>query len=104
MTVSRDTYVSRLLGLVGWQTLGHDAEVRYPEITIDAEFLAATDLVLLPSEPFEFTAEHRDAFARDHPEVAQPLLLDGEMVSWYGSRAIPGIEYLAALAQRCAAG
>jgi ABC-type hemin transport system substrate-binding protein len=104
MTVSRDTYVSRLLELVGWRTLGHDPEMRYPEVTIDDALLAGTDLVLLPSEPFEFTAEHRDAFARDHPDVAATLLIDGEMVSWYGSRAIQGVEYLAALAKRCAAG
>ncbi|HJM50987.1 MAG TPA: helical backbone metal receptor [Alphaproteobacteria bacterium] len=104
MTISRDTYASRLLALVGWRTLGHDADRRYPEVSIDAELLARTDLVLLPSEPFEFTAEHRDAFVRDHPAVAQPLLLDGEMVSWYGSRAIQGVEYLAALAKRCGAG
>ena len=104
MTVSRDTYVSRLLELVGWRTLGHDPERRYPEVTVDDALLAGTDLVLLPSEPFEFTAEHRDAFAREYPQVAEPVLIDGEMVSWYGSRAIQGVEYLAALAKRCAAG
>jgi hypothetical protein len=28
-------------------------------------------------------------------------LIDGEMMSWYGSRAIEGLRYLRALAEEC---
>ena len=102
MTVSRDTYVSRTLALVGWETVGQDAAVRYPEIEIGPSLLAATDLVLFPSEPYAFTAADMEAFAGAHPGAPRLSAIDGEMVSWYGSRAIAGLGYLAALASRLA--
>jgi len=92
MTISRDTYIARMLGLVNWQTVGDDPAIRYPEVDL-AGLLAETDLVLLPSEPFEFTGKHRAEFQADHPGV-EALLIDGEMTSWYGSRAIEGLRYL----------
>ena len=63
--------------------------------------MAATDLFLFPTEPWEFTREDVDAFLRDHdcpPDKALPV--DGEYCSWYGSRAIAGLGYLKELAER----
>ncbi len=95
MTVSRDTYVSRMLALVGWETIGHDDTVRYPEIDIDAALLAETDLVLFSSEPYAFKQADIDAFGSDYPTGRARLLpIDGEMTSWYGGRAIEGLGYL----------
>ena len=54
MTVSRDTYISRTLALVGWHTLPSMAEARYPELELDATMLANVDHVLLSSEPYRF--------------------------------------------------
>jgi hypothetical protein len=61
----------------------------------DAPWLAEVDRILLSSEPYRFTQTHRDALARD-PRLATKRieLIDGEMVSWYGVRAIEGIAYL----------
>ena len=54
------------------------------------------DLVLLSTEPYRFTEDHADALER---QLGKPVLLvDGEMLSWYGSRAMDGVRYLAALA------
>ncbi len=92
MTISRDTYIARTLALVNWQTVGDDPEIRYPEVDL-AGLLAETDLVLLPSEPFEFTQMHLADFRASHPNL-KALLIDGEMTSWYGSRAIEGLGYL----------
>jgi len=51
------------------------------------------DRVLLSTEPFRFREPHaRDLRAR-HPDVRVELI-DGEMTSWYGSRAIAGLAYL----------
>ena len=95
MTVSRDTYVSRFLALAGWQTIGHDDANRYPTINIDPALLAQTDIVLFSSEPYAFTDDDVGAFAAAHPSTSAPLLaIDGEMTSWYGSRAIAGLSYL----------
>jgi len=100
MTVSRDTYISALLGLVGWQTRLHDPAVRYPAVDLTPETVATTDLFLFPTEPWEFTRRDVEAFLRDYacpPEKA--LMVDGEYCSWYGSRAIAGLGYLKALAE-----
>jgi ABC-type Fe3+-hydroxamate transport system substrate-binding protein len=98
MTVTRETYVSRMLALAGWHTVPSDADRRYPEITLDEALLADVDLVLFASEPFPFKAGHIEAFRATHPgHAAKALAIDGEMVSWYGSRAVAGLAYLAAL-------
>ena len=95
MTVSHDTYVSRLLALAGWHTVGHDDSVRFPEVEIDEDLLAGTDLVLFSSEPYAFKPEDIMAFATDNAFGSARLLpIDGEMTSWYGSRAVMGLTYL----------
>jgi len=95
MTISRDTYISRTLALVRWQTVPETASDRYPEIALDETTLAGVDVVLASSEPFPFRARDVDAL-RALPELrGRPVaLIDGEMTSWYGSRAIAGLEHL----------
>ncbi|WP_028100604.1 helical backbone metal receptor [Pseudoduganella violaceinigra] len=95
MTVSRDTYIARMLALIGWSipALG---DQRYPSFTWDEALLRDVDQVLLSSEPYRFTEEHVDALER---QIGKPVqLVDGEMMSWYGSRALQGIRYLKGLA------
>jgi len=95
MTVSADTYIARLLALVNWQTLGHDPQVRYPTIELTDALLAETDLVLFSSEPFPFKEHHLDAFRAAFPAHAgKARPIDGQRVSWYGSRAILGLDYI----------
>lgn len=95
MTVRRDTYIASMLAAAGWDTLPEHAELRFPEFTWDAPWLADVARVLLPSEPYAFSDRHLAEVAK----LAQrPVTrIDGEMVSWYGSRALPGLRYLAAL-------
>ena len=95
MTVSRDTYISRTLARVGWDTVAHDSRVRYPTLEDPAPALEQADLVLLSSEPFPFKPKHIDELRRSYPMGEAPAtIIDAEMVSWYGSRAIPGMDYL----------
>ncbi len=102
MTVSADTYIARMLALVSWRVIGgDDRRVRYPEIELNDDTLAAADLVLFGTEPFAFTEAHLAAFRAAHASHAEKaMLLDGEMTSWYGSRAIAGLRYLADIARR----
>jgi hypothetical protein len=54
------------------------------------------DAILLSSEPYAFRTRHADVLADLFP--GKPILLvDGELLSWYGSRAIEGLRYLQAL-------
>lgn len=100
MGVSRDTYIARMLALVGWETLPAECETRYPELTLDKALLDAADLILFSSEPYRFLPEHLEIFARDYDCPLEKLrLIDGEMTSWYGSRAIQGLSYLASISR-----
>jgi ABC-type Fe3+-hydroxamate transport system substrate-binding protein len=95
MTISRDTYISRTLALVNWQTVPETSDARYPMIELDPAMLANVDVVLLSSEPYMFRKAHVEE-ARAMPELRgkRVALIDGEMTSWYGPRAIAGLEYL----------
>jgi hypothetical protein len=102
MTISRDTYIAQTLALFRWRAaqpvdLGSPVgdkglQVRYPEVRL-TDFAGEVDRVLLSSEPFHFKAEHVEEVATLVPG-AEVSLIDGEMTSWYGSRAIAGLEYL----------
>jgi ABC-type Fe3+-hydroxamate transport system substrate-binding protein len=92
MTVSRDTYVSRTLGLFGLQTFPVSADARYPKISLAESWLQDVEFVLLSSEPYRFQEKH---VAEIETMLKKPArLVDGEMTSWYGSRAIQGLRYL----------
>ncbi|HTH73682.1 MAG TPA: helical backbone metal receptor, partial [Trinickia sp.] len=95
---------SSMLRLVNWQTWpavtgGFTGADRYPTFDFDDPAFASVERVLLASEPYRFTEKHRDALAADPRLTGKKLqLVDGEMISWYGSRAIDGVDYLRALA------
>ncbi|MCX7165242.1 MAG: helical backbone metal receptor [Rhodocyclales bacterium] len=100
MTVRRDTYIAAMLGAAGWDTLPAEAPVRFPIFGWDAPWLADVARVLLPSEPYAFTDRH---LAEVGALAQRPVTrIDGEMVSWYGSRAIAGLHYLAGLRRQLA--
>ena len=100
MSISRDTYIARTLAAVGWDSVPEAAETRYPVIDIDA-MAASADRVLLSTEPYRFGAIHATELAA-HLQGKPVTLIDGEMTSWYGPRAIPGFAYLAQLRRQMA--
>jgi ABC-type Fe3+-hydroxamate transport system substrate-binding protein len=91
MTISPETYISRTLGLFKWQTVPATTDERYPQVDLTE---CEVDHVLLSSEPFHFKEHHVEEVAALVPG-ATVSLIDGEMTSWYGSRAIAGLGYLA---------
>ena len=99
MTVSRATYIAQMLALIGWQQWeAVDNDARYPAFKWTPALLDQIDEVLLSTEPYRFTQSHADALEQ---QLGKPvLLIDGEMLSWYGSRAIPGLRALRMLAAR----
>lgn len=90
MTVSRDTYISRNLALFGLHTRPEHADERYPRL--ESLNVQGIELVLLSSEPYRFRERHR---ADVEALTGKPtLLVNGEMTSWYGPRAVAGLAYL----------
>ena len=92
MSVSADTYIARMLAELGWQVPALPDAARYPRFTWSDALVRELDAVLLSTEPYRFTESHADALEK---QLGLPVfLVDGEMMSWYGSRALAGLRYL----------
>ena len=94
MTVNADTFVSALLADAGGRNVfAHESE-RYPTITADALREADPDVVLLSTEPFPFKPAHADDLAAATGIPRERFaIVDGELLSWHGSRTPAGIDY-----------
>ncbi|MEZ5578327.1 MAG: hypothetical protein R3F40_02190 [Candidatus Competibacteraceae bacterium] len=104
MGINRDTYIARISGAGRLETLPAECEVRYLELEINKALLDAADFILFSSEPYRFLPEDLEGFARDYDCPAEKLrLIDVEMTSWYGSRAIQGLRYMGQLAREISA-
>jgi ABC-type Fe3+-hydroxamate transport system substrate-binding protein len=97
MSVSRDTYIARMMAEIGWSLPQLADPARYPRFAWSEQLVAQLDGVLLSTEPYRFTDAHADALER---RIGKPVqLVDGEMMSWYGSRSLAGLRYLRGIAE-----
>lgn len=98
MTVNDDTFIAGLLALPGGQNVFGSRDTRYPAITADELHAADPLLVLLPNEPFPFQGKHADELAAlSRLPRDRFRLVDGELLSWHGSRTPRGIDYAESL-------
>jgi ABC-type Fe3+-hydroxamate transport system substrate-binding protein len=115
MTFNQDTYMHDLLRVCGGVNvfadrqrryplkadLGEDdaypaddpriagKDTRYPRVTLQEVTEAQPDVILLPSEPFEFTEAHIPIFASlDVPAARNEriTLVEGSLLTWHGTR------------------
>jgi ABC-type Fe3+-hydroxamate transport system substrate-binding protein len=101
MSVSRDTYIGKMLELVNWHTPYDDPDNRYPEVQAGDKALYGVHQYLFSSEPFPFKNKHLREFSTSFDVPEDNLTyVDGELMSWYGSRALHGLAYLEKLAQK----
>ena len=86
MTINHDTFIHDMLCRQGFINAFADrTDSRYPIIT-DAELRKTNpEILFLSSEPFRFKAHHREELQQILPE-SRIHLLNGELLSWYGSR------------------
>ncbi len=80
MVLGRDTFAGDLLARLGVTNVYADHAERYPRIPLDELNAAGAELVVLPDEPYRFTAA-------DGPEAFPALpaaLVDGRYLTWYG--------------------
>jgi hypothetical protein len=77
MALGSDTFAGDVLARLGVDHVLADHAERYPRFAPDA--LGPLDLVVLPDEPYRFTAD-------DGPEAfaAPAALVDGRSLTWYG--------------------
>jgi ABC-type Fe3+-hydroxamate transport system substrate-binding protein len=96
MAVNGDTFVHALLAQAGGVNVLADLPTRYPEVTAAQLAAADPDVVLLSSEPFPFTDAHADELAAESGLPRERFrLVDGELLSWHGSRTPAGVDYAA---------
>jgi iron complex transport system substrate-binding protein len=94
MVAGGDTFVTAMLALAGGANVFGDHAERYPTVTPEELVAADPDVVLLSSEPFPFKEQHAEELAagaglpRDRMQF-----VDGEYLSWHGSRTPDGVDY-----------
>ena len=93
MAVGSPTYTDDLLTRAGLANVLADREGRYPAITPTDIDDAGADVVLLPDEPYVFTAD-------DGPEAftTPTRLVSGRLLTWYGPAMVEAHAMLSALA------
>lgn len=97
MVAGGDTFVSDMIKTIGWENACAQLD-RYPEVSPDRLRAMGADLVLLSSEPYPFKDKHIAEIQASLPGV-EVCLVDGEFFSWYGSRMLKAVDYLAKLVQ-----
>lgn len=87
-----DTYVSALLeALGGANVLANEA--RYPAIELESLFALRPDVIVLPDEPYEFTADDASELSTGFGvRVAGPF--PGHLATWHGTRTVKGLRFL----------
>jgi ABC-type Fe3+-hydroxamate transport system, periplasmic component len=95
MTQAGDTYGSSVLEHLGWSNPFADAEDRYPSVDLETIGQRSPDLVVLPSEPYAFSARHVPEIAAAMPR-ARVLLVDGRDLFWWGTRTPDALNRLVA--------
>jgi ABC-type Fe3+-hydroxamate transport system substrate-binding protein len=92
IALGRNTFAGDVLAHLGVDNVlaGHDD--RYPRLPIGELNTLGPDLVVLPDEPYRFTAE-------DGPEAfpgVRAALVSGRHLTWYGPSMVEAYELLAA--------
>ncbi|MET8181366.1 helical backbone metal receptor [Streptomyces sp. NPDC005336] len=80
MVLGRDTFAGDILARLGIHHLYREHAERYPRIPLDELTARGAELVVLPDEPYRFTAD-------DGPEAFPGLptaLVSGRHLTWYG--------------------
>lgn len=94
MSVNTDTFVHALLSQAGGVNVFGGRDERYPEIAVEDLVTTRPDRVLLSSEPFPFAEQHiRELCELTGLPPDRFQLVDGEYLSWHGSRTPDGVDY-----------
>jgi ABC-type Fe3+-hydroxamate transport system substrate-binding protein len=99
MSVGSDTYAHDVLETCGGENVC-GGSTRYPVFTLEEVEEAQPEIVLLPDEPYPFSAEDlEDFYALDIPAAHSDRihLVDGKLLTWYGPRMASSLTQLAAL-------
>jgi hypothetical protein len=90
MVVGSRTFTGDLLRRIGWHNVYADHPDRYPHVELEDLDASGADTILLPDEPYLFTAaDGPEAFSLTPTE-----LVSGRLLTWYGPSFIEAAEFL----------
>jgi len=92
MVVGSDTFTGDVAARLGLSNVFSDYPGRYPRVSVDDILALDPDVVVLPDEPYEFTAT-------DGPEAfpgRRVALVSGRDLTWYGPSLVGARSRLAA--------
>lgn len=83
MVVGARTFTGDLLRRLGFENVYAAADGRYPKVDVPQIDGSGADVILLPDEPYAFTAD-------DGPEAftTPTRLVSGRLITWYGPSMI----------------
>lgn len=90
MVVGSSTFTGDLVRRLGVENAFDTHPERYPHVELDELQKAELDFVLLPDEPYEFSAD-------DGPEAfpgTRSVLVSGRLLTWYGPSLVAAREQL----------
>ncbi|MFN8278128.1 MAG: helical backbone metal receptor [Chitinophagales bacterium] len=85
MAVGKQTYINSLLEWMGAENVFLH-QPRYPTFNLLDLKALQPDYIMLSSEPYAFSEKHFDEFREAAGAYSEVCLVDGERMSWYGSR------------------
>ena len=99
MGVGSDTYVHDVVEVCGGKNVC-DGHTRYPVVSPREIEASQPEVILLPDEPYPFSAEDLAEFYElDVPAAREDriYLVDGKLLTWYGPRMAGSLRQLSAL-------
>lgn len=83
MSIGADTFGSRLLEAIGITNICSEFDSNYPELDLATVAEMQPDLIIVPSEPYEFEDAHLEEFT----DIAPTVRVDGRDLFWWGTRS-----------------
>lgn len=99
MSVGGDTYIHDVLMTCGGDNVCGD-HTRYPTVSLEDIEDSDPEVILIPDEPYPFSAEDLPEFYEMNIVAAHKErihLIDGKLLSWYGPRMASSLTQLATL-------
>jgi ABC-type Fe3+-hydroxamate transport system substrate-binding protein len=90
MSIGANTFGSRLLEAIGISNVCNEMESNYPELDLSTVAELRPDLIIVPSEPYEFDDAHLEEFT----DIAPAVRVDGRDLFWWGARTPEAIKRL----------